>query len=114
MPPEVALKEVTGALSRVLEAEWVQAWWERRPEEGPALQSQCVRRQDLIRSKKEHGEEEESLREMAGVGEGVRGQAPRKGCGFSAAGCWPQGKGPLSEAQAKPNPAGQAISVQTQ
>lgn len=51
---------------------------------------------------------------MAEAGEGVRGQAPRKGCGFSAAGCWPQGKEPLSEAQAKPNPAGQAISVQTQ
>ena len=79
----------------------MQAWWEQRPEEGPALQSQCVRRQDSIRSKKEHGEEEESLREMAEAGEGVRGQAPRKGCGFSAAGCWPQGKEPLSEH--KPN-----------
>lgn len=74
MPLEVALRDVTGALSRVLEV-GTRAGVTRG---GACLAEPVCQETGLIRGEEERGEEAESLRELAGAEEGVRGQAPRR------------------------------------
>ena len=77
--PRGGLRGCDGALSRVLEEGPGKAWWEGRHRRGLPCRAERVRRQDSIRSEKEPGEEAQRLREVAGAGEGVRGQVPPQG-----------------------------------
>lgn len=70
MPLEVALKDVTGAFSRVLEAGTGAGVTRGRA----CLAEPVCQETGLIRPEEERGEEAESLRERAGAEEGVGGQ----------------------------------------